>query len=539
MIINENHPSDIKSLLLELSAILGADQVMTDEATRRLCSTDLYVEGKLCCAVIRPSDATRLAQSVGLIAGAGIAVIPRGGGLTYVSGYTPPAEQSVIIDVSGLDRIIEINETDMYVTVEAGVTWKTIYEALAPRGLRLPFFGTFSGAGATIGGGLSNGAMFLGSARYGSAAEIVLGLEVALSDGTLVRTGQAGIVNSAKPAYRTYGPDLTGLFVHDAGAFGVKTRATLRVIRTPREIDYLSFLLPTVEGAVETLSEIGRNDLTEEIYVVDPIVTRQRLEEGNLLADASLLRKVVTQERGLLRGLKSGFQLVAAGRHFLDQDHYSVHLVCAGRSRAAVEADVAECRRIALAAGGWAIPNSIPKATRAMAFADLSAILGTRGDRWIALNCKVAHSDAITLIRGTETIFAQHRPAMDAAGVTVTLLLSAISNHVFSYECVFRWLDSWLPLHKAAHPALNRFIEPQPNPAARAVIAQVRSAVVKYFFDIGAASAQIGRTYPYFEALAPSTRTLVESLKRIVDPFNKMNPGALGISWRHDSDQQC
>jgi FAD/FMN-containing dehydrogenase len=108
----------------------------------------------------------------------------------------------------------------MYVTVEAGVTWKQLHEALAPRGLRLPFFGTFSGATATVGSGIANGALFFGTARYGTAADCALGLEVVLADGTLLHTGQAAF--GGKPFYRTYGPDLTGLFTHDSGTLGIK-----------------------------------------------------------------------------------------------------------------------------------------------------------------------------------------------------------------------------------------------------------------------------------------------------------------------------
>ena len=85
---------------------------------------------------------------------------------------------------------------------------------LAPLGLRLPFFGTFSGARATVGGGLSNGALFHGTGRHGTAADCALGLAVVLADGTVLQTGQAGF--GGRPFYRTYGPDLTGLMAKAA-----------------------------------------------------------------------------------------------------------------------------------------------------------------------------------------------------------------------------------------------------------------------------------------------------------------------------------
>ena len=76
-----------------------------------------------------------------------------------------------MLDLSELNRIISINEDYLVITVEAGVSWQQIWDALTPRGLRSPFFDTISGSRATVGGGLSNGALFMGTARYGSAAD--------------------------------------------------------------------------------------------------------------------------------------------------------------------------------------------------------------------------------------------------------------------------------------------------------------------------------------------------------------------------------
>ncbi|MBL8631267.1 MAG: FAD-binding oxidoreductase, partial [Rhodospirillaceae bacterium] len=226
-------------LVDQLKEILGPEAVITDQAEREYYSADVYAAGETIAAAIRPKDVPSLAKAIKAATSSGYAVIGRGGGMSYTSGYTPVRADTVTVDVGALNRIIEINEADMYITVEAGVTWKQIYEALKPKGLRLPFFGTFSGMVATVGGGLSQGSLFMGTARYGQGADIVLGLEVVLADGSVVTTGQGGFKN-AKPFYRTYGPDLTGLFIHDGGAFGIKTKATLQLIRTPKSLGYSS-----------------------------------------------------------------------------------------------------------------------------------------------------------------------------------------------------------------------------------------------------------------------------------------------------------
>ena len=179
-----------QSLLASLATALGDDRVRVDPAERAFFSTDLYAASALCAAVISPTNISGLSRAAALATGAGYALVPRGAGLSYVGGYTPPHAKTILVDMSAMNRIVEVNAEDMYITVEGGVTWQQIHEVLDPMGLRLPFIGPFSGGVATVGSGLSNGALFFGSGRYGSAAEIVLGLEVVVE----VEPGDARVV---------------------------------------------------------------------------------------------------------------------------------------------------------------------------------------------------------------------------------------------------------------------------------------------------------------------------------------------------------
>jgi D-lactate dehydrogenase (cytochrome) len=515
-----------------LKGILGPDAVITDPAERRFYSTDVYSEGTHCAAAIRPKDVASLSRAVGAATKAGYAVIGRGGGMSYTNGYTPVRADSITVDVGALNRIIEINAQDMYITVEAGVTWAQIYEALKPLGLRLPFFGTFSGVRATVGGGLSQGALFMGTARYGQGADIVLGLEVVLADGTVVKTGQAGFRNG-KPFYRTYGPDLTGMFIHDGGAFGIKTQATLRLIEAPTVQDYGSFVFPDMKSTADALADIARSGAAEEAYVFDPASTKKNLESHNLAQDIKTLVNVVKGQGGLLRGLKEGAKLVAAGRDFIDAEQYSLHVVCAGRSAAAVAAELDEIRARAARHGGKEIANSIPKAVRANPFQPLNGVLGPKGDRWAALNAKVAHSDAWTVIERTEKLLDSYKAEMDANGVFMTRLMIAISNHAFSYEPVFHWFDEWLPVHKRIpEPAHLKSLGPEPaaNPKARELVHKIRAEVIDLFAEFGASSNQIGKSYPYLRSLEPGAARLIRAFKAEVDRDGQLNPGVLGFN---------
>lgn len=523
--------SDLTPLLASLRSVLGSDGLLTDGENLRLHGSDLLCEGADCAMVVRPNTVKALAKAVGLIGRAGIAMAPRGGGLTYVRGYTPANRRFSAIDLSRLNRVLSVSEEDMIVTVEAGTTWKQIHETLAPLGLRLPFFGTFSGSRATVGGGLSNGALFLGTARHVSAAEAVIGMEIVLADGSILHTGQTAVARAPLPFLRSFGPDTTGLFVHDAGALGIKARVSLRLIRAPRHHGYLSFGFERQADGIAALCEIARSDLAEDAYLMDPDKTRTALSgPADLVRDIRVLAKVVRQERGLVKGLKAGAKLAMAGRTFIDVGCHSLHLVLAGRSLAAVEADIVAACDIAARFGGRELPDTIPRAGRADLFAPVAGmILGPYADRWIALNAKVPHSEAMRLTQAVESLLARHKSAFDAHGITVSRLLTVMGTHAFSYEPVLNWRDAWLPLHRDLLGSSPRLAEPSAAPDARAVVMEVRAELIALFADLGAASNQIGRTYPYASVLRPEARGLLEALKRAVDPQGLINPGALEL----------
>lgn len=529
--IDRRSPS--KQLAQDLRERLGDEAVLDGEQDRLLYSTDLLEAGATSALVVRPGSIEDLEIAVSLIGKSGFGIAPRGGGLTYVRGYTPSREGIVTIDMGRMNRILEVNERDMYITVEAGTTWRQIYEELKPRGLRLPFFGTFSGRGATVGGGLSNGALFFGTARYGTAAEIALGLEVVLMNGKRLQTGQRIVARAETPFFRTFGPDTTGLFTHDAGAFGIKAHATLRMIRTPAHTDYLSFGFKDRAQALAALSEIGRSELAEEAFVMDPAKTKAALSAPtSILKDSRTLAKVIGQERSLIGGLRSGVKLALAGRDFIEEGCYSLHMACSGRSQAAVAADMAAARAYLTKMGGSELPNSIPKVSRAEIFASLEAVVGAKGERWAAINAKTSHSDAPMLVESAEALIETYRADVDRLEIEVSRLLTVISNHAFSYEIVFAWKDKWLPMHHATYGAklASTFDEPQDNPEARALVMKVRQELINLFAQQGAASSQIGRSYPYVEILRDQPRNLIEGIKRIVDADGLMNPGALGLT---------
>jgi len=274
----------------------------------------------------------------------------------------------------------------MYVTVQAGCTWKTLYEALKPLAVRTPFWGPLSGFSSTIGGGLSQNNAFFGAGTYGTSTESVTSMTVVLADGTIVKTGTAG-TKKAKPFYRHYGPDLTGLFMGDAGALAYKAEATFRLIPLPPTESSASFEFEKRDGWTKAQVEMGRLGLACELFGFDPNLQAVRMKRASLAADVKSLTNVITKQKGgFLKGLKEGAKVALAGRSYMDDVAYSIHFMVEGHSDAEVAAKIDTLKNIATRHGGNEIENSIPKIMRANPFDSRTARRTLGSHSWHSLD---------------------------------------------------------------------------------------------------------------------------------------------------------
>ena len=322
----EDLDAGVDELVETLVGLVGSTYVLTTESDRRFFSTDLASEGAVVACIVQPANPEQVAAVVACCAGAGRALIPRGGGFSYTGGYLASEPHSIMLDLRRLDRIVEINEQDLYVTVECGVTWRQLYEALKERGLRTPYFGPMSGYWATVGGALSQGSFFLGSTQYGTVAESVLSLEVVLADGSIIRTGSGAGADDPSPFFRWYGPDLSGVFLSDTGAMGVKTRVSLRLIPWPEHQRFATFALHDLSSCTKLVSEIGRQGLAAECYSWDPTFVKSVGERSGMLQDMKFLAGVVGSGSSLFRGVKEAARIALAGKRVLDGSTYLVHV---------------------------------------------------------------------------------------------------------------------------------------------------------------------------------------------------------------------
>lgn len=518
------------AVIAALTAALPAEILTTDRTTCVLMAQDVFTRAEPALAVVRPQTVEHLQTAVATATAAGAAVIPRGGGMSYTSGYVPAEPLSVMIDMTGLDAIIAINVEDRVVVVEAGCTWAKLHEALKPLGLRTPFWGTLSGRIATIGGGASQNCLFWGCGLHGTGVESILGLEVVLADGSLLSTGMMGRPDGLA-FQRHYGPDLTGLFTSDSGAFGFKARIALRLIPEAEAFAYLSFAFDRYEDLFPAMSEIGRQGLASECFAFDPFLQGQRMKRESLAGDVKALANVMKASGSVFGALKDAAQIALAGRSFLDDVPYSLHVIVEGRHASAVDADAAAVRAICGARSGRVIENSIPKILRANPFGPVNSMLGPEGERWVPVHGMIPHSRAISCMQAIEAVFAANAAAITAHQIGCGYLCLTVAGGTFLIEPVFFWPDAMTEIHR-------HYVEPDhlaklkgfaADADARAVVEHLRAAIIAVFVAHGAAHLQVGKAYPYRDGLPPATDALLRTLKAGLDPDRRVNPGALGL----------
>jgi len=515
-----------------LRALLGDDNVITDAAELSFYSTDVYRRAAIDAEmVIRPGNAGELAEAVRICTGAGLVVIARGGGLSYTGGYLPVRGQSVIIDTLRMARVIEINRTDMYVTVECGLTWKALLAQLAPLGLRTPYFGPMSGYGSTVGGALSQGSVFLGSTQYGTTADSVLSVDVVLADGTLLSTGSAGATHRPSPFFRNYGPDLTGLFLHDSGALGIKASATLRLITAPEHSGAISFTFGTAADLITVMSEVSRRGLAAECFGADPYIWGMRLWDDDIGRDLTRLIGVARSGNSVIGGLKDAARIAMTGRKALKDVEYAMNVTVDGHTPGEVDHAVAEIRRIG-AARGKEIEATVPLAVRGAPFLPPNDILGPKGERWAPNHGIAPHSRAVDIAERLQAFFDERAALMKSHDIEWGYVTFAVSTSAILIEPMLYWPGAREVYHeRMIQPAhLAKLPKLAPDPATAEVVKTLRSDLTRFWTEQGCVHLQIGKTYHYLESRQPDMRALIEAIKQVVDPQGLINPGALGLN---------
>ncbi|XP_015999317.2 probable D-lactate dehydrogenase, mitochondrial [Rousettus aegyptiacus] len=234
-----------KDFVEALKAVVGCPHVSTaaavleqhghDESMYRCCPPD---------AVVWPQNVEQVSQLAALCHREGVPIIPFGTG-TGIEGGVCAVQGGVCINLTHMDRILELNTGDFSVVVEPGVTRKMLNTHLRDTGLWFP---VDPGADASLCGMAATGASGTTTVRYGTMRENVLNLEVVLPDGQLLHTAGPGRHFRKSAA----GYNLTGLFVGSEGTLGLITATTLRLHSVPEAIAAATCVFPSVQAAVDS-----------------------------------------------------------------------------------------------------------------------------------------------------------------------------------------------------------------------------------------------------------------------------------------------
>jgi FAD/FMN-containing dehydrogenase len=493
----------------DFAAIVGGANVRDDAATRAFYSHDISGPAPVMPeAVVAPATIEELSAVVAAATSRGAAVYPRGGGLSYTGGYTPSRAPAIMLDLRRLDRVAAIDEGA--VTVEAGCTWGRLYEALDARGRRVPSFGPLSGHGATVGGTASTDGGFFGTANYGSVGEHVVGIEAVAADGRVIAGGAD-----------------TALFIGDCGALGVKARVKLRTIPQPAATLYASFAFAESRPLAKALASLRGQPGIGEAFGFDPTSHRNLVRSGFSVLESAAIAGDLLRVRGTWFDKIGGLLRTArAGKAFVNDLAYSLHLAIDGESEAEAEKSRTAATRIVASAGGELIPDVIPRVTRSRPFRPVKQFLGPGGENWVPVHGILPADAAADAIAACEAHRAERQAAMDDHAVSMTILTVLMRDRIIVEPQLF-WPDRLSPFHlgAAAPDQLKSYTGLRPRPAARAVAHALRDELRDVLDRFGAAHFQIGR---YYRDTSP-LRARRRAKKAELDPNGLVNPGVLGL----------
>jgi alkyldihydroxyacetonephosphate synthase len=261
--------SDVKAAL---TAAVGADAVSTAPEELEAYAADTYWPALAANAagapmgrpdiVVRPRTEDDVAAVVAAAHAQHIPVVAWGGG-SGTQGGALAIHGGILLDLGSLDVVLNVDETSMTVTAQAGVNGRRLESELNARGLMLPHYPA-SVEWATVGGYIAARGSGVLSTRYGKIEDLLLNLRVA--------TPATGLIETVEVPRHAVGPELTQLFVGSEGTLGVITRATLQIVPMPAERRFAAVAFPSVGAGITAIRrtlQVGHRPSVVRMYDED------------------------------------------------------------------------------------------------------------------------------------------------------------------------------------------------------------------------------------------------------------------------------
>ena len=242
--VTENDHKAIAAIIGDEERVLFAETIHEEYSHDELSSEHIYPD-----IVVRVQSSEEVSKVMAYASEHHIAVTPRGAG-TGLVGASVAVEHGIMIDMTLMNHILELDEDNLTLTVEPGVLLMEIAAYVEERGfLYPPDPGEKS---ATIGGNISTNAGGMRAVKYGVTRDYVRGLEVVLADGTILHLGGKVVKNSS-------GYDLKDMIVGSEGTLAIVTKAILKLMPLPRKRVSLLIPFPTLAQAIGTVPRIIRS----------------------------------------------------------------------------------------------------------------------------------------------------------------------------------------------------------------------------------------------------------------------------------------
>ena len=288
--------ADLEGLVADEKRVSVGESVLAGHAR------DLtYHPSHLPDAVVFPERTEEVAAVLAYADRERVPVVAFGAG-TSLEGHTIPVRGGIVLDLSLMNRIVEVRPPDLQATVQAGATRSALNAAAGEHGLQFP---VDPGADATLGGMAATNASGTTTVRYGGMRAQVLALEVVLADGTVIRPGSRAVKSSA-------GYDLRGMFVGSEGTLGVITELTVRLYGIPEHTVAVRAAFPDVGAACRAaVAMIGSGVMVTRVELLDaPSVAAVNAYKETTYAEApSLFIEFAGTESGVAGDLEATREL--------------------------------------------------------------------------------------------------------------------------------------------------------------------------------------------------------------------------------------
>jgi glycolate oxidase len=243
-------PQYVNAIVREIASVVGRDHITTAEEDLLCYAYDATSRRYRPDAVVFPENTNEVSAIMRIAGSSRVPVVPRGAG-TGMSGGALAVAGGLVMVMTRLNRILSIDEDNLIAVAEPGVITAHFQEAVEERGLFYPPDPS-SASSSTLGGNVAECAGGPRAVKYGVTRDYVLGLEVVLPAGDVIRTG----VQTAKGVV---GYDTTRLIVGSEGTLGIITKIILRLLALPEAVRTVRAVFPRIHDAAKAVVALVRS----------------------------------------------------------------------------------------------------------------------------------------------------------------------------------------------------------------------------------------------------------------------------------------